>query len=145
MGFTARNRHRRSRVIATPQEIVERAEACMRAHIAAPIPLFRLCRIVGISERGLRNAFYRVRGMGPKRCMVVERLEGVRKALRDSRTNPTTVTDAAMCHGFYELGRFAANYRKAFGEAPSETLRCRNQEFGIEQTHKEGASDVCTT
>ena len=34
-----------------------------------------------------------------------------------------TVTDAAMRFGFRELGRFAVDYRAAFGESPSETLR----------------------
>jgi AraC-like DNA-binding protein len=52
---------------------VERAEAYARAHAGTPVPISRLCRVVGLSERALRNAFYGVRGMSPKRCMLVER------------------------------------------------------------------------
>jgi len=55
--------------------------------------------------------------------MLVERLDCVRKALRESGTSPTTVTDVATGHGFYELGRFAVTYKQAFGESPSATLR----------------------
>jgi AraC family ethanolamine operon transcriptional activator len=118
-----RSGQRRPVAIASRQEIVERAEAYMRAHMDCPVPLSRLCHIVGVSERGLRNAFYGVRGMSPKRCMLAERLQGVRRALSYSGTRPTTVTSIATNYGFYELGRFAAAYKEAFGEAPSETLR----------------------
>src|SRR5262245_47876195 len=97
------------------QEVVEQAEAYLKAHIDTSVPLSDLCRLVGLSERGLRNAFYRVRGMSPKRYMRAERLRGVRKALRESTTSPTTVTAAATGYGFYELGRFAAAYKEAFG------------------------------
>jgi transcriptional regulator GlxA family with amidase domain len=87
------------------------------------VPVSRLCVVVGLSERGLRNAFYRVRGMSPKRCMVAERLQQVRKALAGDWCGPMTVTDVATSHGFLELGRFAVSYKEQFGEAPSETLR----------------------
>ena len=105
------------------REAVALAEAYLRSHIDGPVPVSLLSRLVGLSERGLRDAFYRVRGMGPKRWIVAERLQGVRHALTDERAESTTVTDAAAEYGFYELGRFAAIYREAFGEAPSDTLR----------------------
>src|ERR1700752_2223620 len=104
------------------REEVERAEAYLRAHIDDPLPVSTLSRLVGLSERGLRDAFYRVRGMGPKRWIVAERLQGVRNALTDEGGGAITVTDAAADYGFYELGRFAAIYRQAFGEGPSDTL-----------------------
>jgi transcriptional regulator GlxA family with amidase domain len=87
------------------------------------MPIARLCRIVGLSERGLRNAFYDVRGMSPKRSLLFARLTGVRQALRSAAIRPTTVTTAATSHGFYELGRFSVIYKKVFGESPFETLR----------------------
>ena len=87
------------------------------------MPISQLCRIAGVSERGLRNAFRTVRGMSPKQYLLTERLHGVRRALSDTGQRPVTVTDVATNYGFFELGRFAASYREAFGEAPSETLR----------------------
>src|SRR6476620_677087 len=104
-------------------EAVARAEDYMRAHVDSQVPLSKLCRIVGLSERGLRNAFYDVRGMGPKRCLRAERLQGVRQALCDSTARSNTVTNIATEFGFKELGRFAALYRETFGVVPSETLR----------------------
>jgi AraC family ethanolamine operon transcriptional activator len=61
--------------------------------------------------------------MSPKQYLLTVRLHGVRRALSDAGFRATTVTDVATDHGFFELGRFAASYREAFGEAPSETLR----------------------
>jgi transcriptional regulator GlxA family with amidase domain len=111
--------------MADRQQAVELALSHMRAHIDTPIRLSRLSRIVGLSERSLRNAFYAVRGMSPTRCMLTERLMRVRRALLASNTQSITVTSVASEHGFYELGRFAGIYKKAFGEAPSTTLRQR--------------------
>jgi len=106
---------------ATRRAVVKRAEAYIRAHFDAPIPISRLCRVTGVSERSLRNAFYGVHGMGPKRWMLTERLIHTQLALRAS-ASATTVTEVATDFGFYQLGRFAAIYKKTFGEAPSETL-----------------------
>ena len=115
----------RPETVAAKREIVERVEEYLRAHMDQPAPLSRICRLLGVSERGLRNAFYDVRGMSPTRSMRAERLRDVRRVLSDPATSASTVTCVAAAYGFYELGRFAGVYRRAFGEAPSETLRGR--------------------
>jgi transcriptional regulator GlxA family with amidase domain len=126
--------------MASRQVVVERAEAYVRANFDAPMPVSTLCRLLGLSERSLRNAFYTVRGMSPKRCLVAERLEGVRRALCNGSTTRVTVTSAATRYGFYELGRFASTYRQAFGETPSETLRAT----GRESSHPKGHAHAGT-
>jgi AraC family ethanolamine operon transcriptional activator len=79
--------------------------------------------VAGLSERALRNAFYDVHGVGPKRWMLGARLRDVRRALTSAPASTTTVTVVATDHGFSELGRFAVAYRETFGESPSATLR----------------------
>jgi AraC-like DNA-binding protein len=124
MAFASGERIRRPRV--SKHEAVKRAEAYLHAHMDAPLPLPRLCRLLGLSERSLRNAFYGVRGMSPTRSMRVERLAAARRALSERRSRGVTVTTVATGCGFYELGRFAAAYKQVFGEVPSETLRSRH-------------------
>jgi transcriptional regulator GlxA family with amidase domain len=105
------------------ENVVERAEAYFRAHVGVAVPLSRVSRHVGLSERALRNAFYGVRGMSPIRYIRAERLERARRALSDRSAGRPTVTGVAVEQGFYQLGRFAAEYRRAFGEVPSDTIR----------------------
>jgi transcriptional regulator GlxA family with amidase domain len=105
------------------QQIVERAEAFLSARTGEPVSIVQLCRIVGVSERSLRNAFYTVRGMSPKRCAVRARLAEVRQALSVANGMRGAVTAIATDYGFFELGRFARRYKAVFGESPSATLR----------------------
>ena len=60
--------------------------------------------------------------MGPKRFLLLRRMHLARRALREAPAD-ATVTDIATEFGFWELGRFAVEYKALFGEAPSETLR----------------------
>jgi len=109
--------------VCTDREVLDRADSYLRANPHVAIRVSHLSRALGVSERTLRNAFYRVRGMAPHRSMLVTRLESVRRALCTADDRSITVTVAAADHGFSELGRFAAHYRDAFGECPSATLR----------------------
>jgi transcriptional regulator GlxA family with amidase domain len=145
MEITSHEGPRRSGAARAQQEAVQRAEAYLRAHIENPLRVSSLCRIVGRSERSLRDAFYSVRGISPKRWMVNERLQTVRRALSDRDSAPITVTTVATNCGFFELGRFAATYKRTFGESPSETLRGNAARGSIEHpTRTKGHPDVST-
>jgi AraC family ethanolamine operon transcriptional activator len=50
------------------------------------------------------------------------RLEGVRRDL-DGGLPPGGISELALRWGFSHFGRFAADYRRHFGELPSETAR----------------------
>ncbi len=51
------------------------------------------------------------------------RLRRARDLLREGSSTQTSVSAVASSLGLPHLGRFAAAYREAFGETPSETLR----------------------
>ncbi|MEO1130540.1 MAG: helix-turn-helix domain-containing protein, partial [Planctomycetota bacterium] len=42
-------------------------------------------------------------------------------ALRSARSD-VRIADVAGAHGFWHMGQFAADYRRMFGERPSETV-----------------------
>jgi transcriptional regulator GlxA family with amidase domain len=109
--------------------IVARAKAVLRDSLDEPVTITRLSQTVGVSERTLRYAFASVYQESPKRHLLRERLAAVRRALIGAGAF-ATVTAIATDHGFYELGRFAAQYRSAFGEYPSETLRRQRSDSG---------------
>jgi transcriptional regulator GlxA family with amidase domain len=50
------------------------------------------------------------------------RLHAVRQALLSTPQHETSVSLVAVDHGFFELGRFAVDYRRLFDESPSATL-----------------------
>jgi AraC-like DNA-binding protein len=54
----------------------------------------------------------------------MSRLSQARQALMSADSGSATVTEIATTFGFAELGRFSVEYRKVYGESPSETL-CR--------------------
>lgn len=101
---------------------VRRAEEYILAHLDQPITIADLIAVCGGSPRALFEGFRRFRGMTPMRFIRHQRLIRAREALE----NPapcTGVAHVAMRWGFQHLGRFAAEYADAFGEAPSQTLK----------------------
>ena len=103
-------------------QIVQRVEEFCRRHAGEPLSIAQLSSVAGVSERSLRNAFYDVYTTSPKRYLKLLQLHQVRRALRAVCGEDGTVTNVATLHGFYELGRFAGEYKALFGEAPSQTL-----------------------
>src|SRR5262249_32484727 len=102
-------------------DIVDRFEAIVRATVAQPQSVPEICQTLAVSQRTLTRALHAVRGTTALRHLHALRLAEVRKALLEDET--TKVTSVALRFGFRELGRFAAQYRTAFGETPSQTLR----------------------
>jgi transcriptional regulator GlxA family with amidase domain len=105
-------------------DLVEQAENLALADLDEPLHISALCRTLAVSERTLRKAFHKVRGLPPCRHLRMLRLSRARRALLSADCGLTTVTEIATCFGFVELGRFSVEYRKTFGESPSQTL-CR--------------------
>ncbi len=82
-----------------------------------------LAQIAGVSERKLRFAFVDSLGMSPLKYLSLRRFHQAREVLRGAAPDELTVSSVAAQLGFWDLGRFAGNYHRIFGEYPSESLR----------------------
>ena len=111
--------------IAHPRRrhIVDSAKDFMRSHIADTITVADLCIELGVSRRTLQYSFQEVLGINPVRFLRAMRLNGVRRDLKNTGTSAPSVQDVAANWGFWHLGHFVTDYRRMFGELPSETLR----------------------
>ncbi|HEY0878261.1 MAG TPA: helix-turn-helix domain-containing protein [Zeimonas sp.] len=101
--------------------LVSRAQEYMREHLDEPLTVEDLCRHLQVSRRTLQYGFSEVLRLNPVAYLRALRLNGVRRALRNAAQG-TTVQDVAARWGFWHLSHFACDYRRMFGELPSETL-----------------------
>ncbi len=96
-----------------------RAARTARDYIDAHAPdapaIEDVCRAAGVSWRTLDYAFREVFGVTPKQFLQATRLDCVRKEL--CRNGPAVkITEVAAGWGFWHMGKFAADYKRQFGE-----------------------------
>jgi len=110
--------------VRSRKRVVDRACALLRERADDPPTLLQVCTAIGASPRKLAYCFRDVLGTTPVRYQRMLRLNGARRELLGGGPAPaSTVQDAAARWGFWHLGGFAADYRRHFGELPSQTLR----------------------
>jgi AraC-like DNA-binding protein len=102
--------------------ILRRFRQVVEEHSGQSLYLSEICAAIGVSERTLRLCCQEHLGMGPKRYLVLRRMQLARRALRESAPSAAAVTEIATRYGFWHFGRFAGAYRSLFGEMPSATL-----------------------
>ena len=96
---------------------------------SSPIPFTtvgELCQATGVSERTLQYLFKQKYCITPKAYLRLVRLNAVRRALYKADPRKTKIADIANKNGFWHMGQFAKDYKKLFGELPSETTLRRN-------------------
>ena len=102
---------------------LRRVEEFLATRLRTAISLPEVSTAAGVSLRTLTRAFHKKHGVGPIGFLRRRRLEATRRVLLAAEPGSESVTKVAVRYGFAHLGRFAGEYRKAFGESPSETLR----------------------
>jgi AraC family ethanolamine operon transcriptional activator len=82
-----------------------------------------LCAQAQCSQRTLEKSFFKRFGVTPKKYIKCLRLASVHQGLRTFSTQDcTSIIELAGINGFWHMGQFAADYRRIYGELPSETL-----------------------
>ena len=104
--------------------VVSEAMNYIDDHLAERITMEAVAKAVHMSVRSIQQGFREELGMTPMTYVRERRLERVHEELTDAiPADGVTVTQVAERWGFHHLGSFAVEYRKRWGEAPSETLR----------------------
>ena len=104
------------------RQLIRNIEEFCRQHPDQPLRVGQLCREMDVSERTLRDAFYKLTDRGPLAYLKSQRLNRVQRALHDSDPSAAMIKQLAYDNGFYHLGNFCRDYKALFGETPSETL-----------------------
>jgi AraC-like DNA-binding protein len=104
-------------------QLVRSAHDFFRENLGRPIYIAELAAATRASERTLRKVFREFYGMSPVRYLSLLRMNQVRRALRVADPQTASVTGVAAQCGYWDMGRFAVQYKALFGEMPSQTLR----------------------
>ena len=91
----------------------------MKEKISVPEFAARLA----VSQRSLELAFREFLGITPRQYLNYRRMHGVHSELRQRQPDSHCVTEVANAWDFSELGRFAGEYKRLFGELPTATLQ----------------------
>jgi transcriptional regulator GlxA family with amidase domain len=111
---------------------VRRAETYIETHWNEPITIARIARATAASARSIFYHFKSTRRQSPMSFVKQVRLEHAREMLENSGIN-RSVTEIAVDCGFGNLGHFAGDYLKRFGERPSDTLKRSKYEFAQQE------------
>ena len=106
-------------------KLVQRTEEWLTDNPWQSHGIRQLSQHIGVSPRQLYRSFHAAVGMSPAKYLKRYRMAQARLDLLEADPAETTVTAVAVSWGFWELGRFAVEYRRLFGECPSRTLRSR--------------------
>lgn len=86
-----------------------------------------LTQLLAVSRRTLYDQFKRHTGTTPYRYYKNFKLGLTRLDLL-KYGNKLSITEIASSHGFTHLGRFSSEYRKVFGELPTQTVQLISQQ-----------------
>ncbi|MEU6865897.1 AraC family transcriptional regulator [Streptomyces sp. NPDC046876] len=105
-------------------ETLRRAKAFIEANAQHDITLAHVAAAAYVTPRAVQYAFRRHMDTTPLDYARRVRLDHAHTDLQDADPGAgATVTDIAARWGFTHAGRFAAAYRRAYGEPPRTTLR----------------------
>lgn len=101
---------------------VKRVEEYIEEHADQPITIGELASHAGVSTRAMYSGFRNFRNTSPMTYLKAIRLKRTREDLLKAQQGDRVAT-IAMRWGFTHLGNFTADYKRKFGERPSDTLK----------------------
>ena len=115
------NAHEASNASPLPRG-VRRALDAMRGNVGRDWSVTELAEAAGLSSRTLQRQFRTFLGKTPRLVLRDLKFESARRELLQGVPD-ARVMDVALRCGFPHCGRFSVEYRRRFGETPSQTMR----------------------
>jgi len=100
------------------QNIVRRSHQFVVSEEGNEASILDLCKVLNVPRRTLNYSFQRATGMSAVRYLRSVKLNNAR---RDILKDHDSIGDIASRYGFYHGSYFGQEYRKLFGESPSDT------------------------
>ena len=104
----------------SPRDVKRAIDRDIRANLDTAVTLADIVAAAGVPGRTLFKHFRAFTGMSPMNYVRTARLERIRAVLLDEQRQES-IAGVAARYGFDHPGRFALEYRKRFGEKPSQT------------------------
>jgi AraC-like DNA-binding protein/tetratricopeptide (TPR) repeat protein len=101
---------------------IRRALDAMRANAGHYWSVNELAETAGLSSRTLQRQFREFLGKSPRAALCDIRFEKARRELLQGAPDAKVMDVAQRC-GFPHCGRFSVEYRRRFGETPSQTVK----------------------
>jgi AraC-like DNA-binding protein/tetratricopeptide (TPR) repeat protein len=101
---------------------VRRALDAMRANVGRDWSVSDLASTASVSSRTLQRQFLAFLGKAPRNVLRDIRFDSARRELLQGLSS-AKVMDVALRCGFPHCGRFSVEYRRRYGETPSQTLK----------------------
>jgi len=101
---------------------LERIYEYLRCADPGSLSVLQLCEVAGVSRRTLEYSFREELDITPQGFIKLKRLHAARRDLLTAHESGSSVAEIAYSLGIYEQGRFASDYRRLFGELPSQTM-----------------------
>lgn len=115
--------YKEARRVGPMSGVAKRVTSYIEDNVHRDLTLSDLVEVSGMSARTLYSSFSQAHGTGPMAYLKRTKLGRCREDLLAANPEEEFVGDIAANWGFYHLSSFARDYRREFGELPSESLK----------------------
>jgi AraC family ethanolamine operon transcriptional activator len=102
---------------------IREGRALLKQNINATYAIADMVEDLQVSKRTIQHGFKRYLGFTPKEYQQYIRLNGIRDTILSINDPKISLSEIAAKYNYFHLGHFSTEYKKFFGESPSETLR----------------------
>jgi AraC-like DNA-binding protein len=102
---------------------IREGRVLLQKHIHSTYTIADLVDELQVSKRTIQHGFKHYLGFTPKEYQQHIRLNGIRDTILTMNDPDISLSEVAAKYNYFHMGHFSTEYRKFFGETPSQTLQ----------------------